>query len=293
MTGLPHIAESVDGQVEVTSCALCGESRGMTLGTYEGSYQIRRCRACKLVYTASRPSSSFTETHFKDEYIVSDEGLEEDFGRRRGEALARVVRAIERRHTGGTWLDVGAAGGELLRRLDGDRWTRSALEPSSRAANRLRADGIEVVEDFYPSSQLDGRTFDVITMMDVIMLMPDPVEAVRTAAAQLRAGGTLAVEIPGYAYRLGLHVGPVPLIRSRRWTDLNASIHLFFFSDASLRRLLATAGLSVVDVVPLPPSRRRGALGTLQRGLASIERMPGIRSGRPSLAAKYLYLASA
>ena len=96
---------------------------------------------------------------------------------------------------------------------------------------------------------------------------------------------------PGYAYRNALHVGPVPLVRRRGWTDLNASIHLYFFSDRTLRAMLDQAGLAVCEVIALPPFARGGTLGRLQRVVGgAVERLPGVRSGSPSFAAKYLYL---
>lgn len=287
-----RVLRGSETKIEDVPCGLCGATTGRVLGVFQHDYRIRRCSECGLTYTASRPVNNETHTHFEDDYIVSTEGLEKDFGDRRRAALTRVEAAVSARHReGGSILDVGAAGGELLAKFDGSRWQRTALEPSSVGASRLEEKGLEVVCDFYPSPELDGRQFDVIAMMDVIMLMPDPLSALQAAVSQLRPGGTLAVEIPGYAYRNALHVGPVPLLRRKGWTDLNASIHLFCFSDRTLRSMLQKAGANVNEVVVLPPSPRPGRLGKLQALAGAVERLPGIRAGKPSLAAKYLYIA--
>lgn len=277
------------------SCTLCGDSSGWVIGRFDGRYPIRRCRTCGLMYTAARADPERTQAHYEEEYIPSEAVLEAGFGARRRAALERTGRALRARHpAGGTILDVGAAGGQLLDQFPDGPWRKVALEPSKIGARQLESKGLDVVTDVYPSDQLAGRSFDVVAMMDVIMLIPDPVGALSAARGQLRPGGTLAVEIPGYAYRTALHVGPVPLIRKRRWTDLNAAIHLYFFSDHTLRLALARAGLAVVSVVVLPPSVRGGVLGLLQDWVGrAIERLPGVRSGSPSLAAKYVYLAEA
>jgi 2-polyprenyl-3-methyl-5-hydroxy-6-metoxy-1,4-benzoquinol methylase len=293
MTAPQEFPGGTDNDVEDVPCGFCGATSGRVIGVFRHRYRIRHCGRCGLLYTSSRPVGDATHAHFEGDYLISEDGLSTDFGDRRRAALQRVGIAVSRRHpAGGSILDVGAAGGELLRQFADDRWHKVALEPSRLGAAQLQQRGLEVICDFYPSDRLDGRRFDVIAMMDVIMLMPDPLMSLRAARQQLRPGGTLAVEIPGYAYRNALHVGPVPLIRGRGWTDLNASIHLYFFSDRTLRAMVDEAGLVVKDVVPLPPSRRAGVLGRLQSVAgAATERLPGVRSGRPSLAAKYLYLA--
>ncbi len=278
--------------IEDTACGSCGGRDGRLIASYQGVYRIRKCARCGLTYTASRPSTAEIRHHFSDEYLDPGDALETDFGQRRRRALARLADVLAARHPhGGSILDVGAAGGELLSHF-GDEWLKTGLEPSRVGADGLARQRIEVVCDFYPADGLNGRQFDVITMMDVIMLIPDPLAALRAARGQIRPGGTLAVEIPGYAYRLALHVGPVPLVRGRGWTDLNAAIHLYFFSDRTIRSMLTRAGFTVVDVLALPPSDRRGALGPLQRWAGAVAGVvPGVRSGRPSLAAKYLYVA--
>lgn len=266
------------------------------MATYDGSYQIKRCRVCGLTYTATRPTEGGAETDYEHEYIPSTAVLEEHFGSRRRGAFERAAAAVAyQRPQGGTILDVGAAGGMMLDLLDDAYWKKVALEPSSVGAARLRQQPeLEVIEDFYPSSQLEGRTFDVITMMDVIMVMPDPVSALRAARRQVIDGGLLAVEIPGYLYRALLHIGPVPLLTKGRWTDLNAAVHLHFLSDSTMRRMLEAAGFQVDQVLALPSSLRQGMSGAGQKWVGAVaERLPGIRHGRPSLVPKYLYFATA
>lgn len=281
-------------QVIAIPCGQCGSTRGRTIATYDGLYPIRRCSVCGLTYTAARPMSSDTGTDYVDEYITEDEQLDTNFGDRRHEALEQAATAVQRaRPVGGTILDIGAAGGRFLSLFPPDRWRRTALEPSRVGAQGLRRDAsLDVVEGYYPHPALEGRRFDVITMMDVIMIMPDPAGALAAARHNVEPGGLLAVEIPGYWYRALLQIGPVPLARMRRWTNLNARVHTFFFSDASLRTMLERAGFDVESVEVLAPSVRAGRLGRLQQLVHRASMRVGpIRRGRWSLAAKYVYLA--
>jgi len=271
---------------------MCASRGGRTIGIFEQVYTITKCSGCGLTRTSSRPIETETEHHYAEEYIPSTTELDRDFGGRRRAALKRVAEEIRSDVSEGSMLDIGSAGGELLSHF-GDGWELTALEPSAVGAEELRQRGYEVVHDFFPSNDLEGSTFDVITMMDVIMIMPDPVGALEAARSMINPNGRLYVEIPGHLYRTLLHVGPVPMIRSRRWTDLNAKVHLFFFDKRSMTKMLTRCGFSLERVVPLPPSTGFGAAGAVQQRVSDVvDRLPAVRSGRPSLAAKYLFVAN-
>lgn len=111
---------------------------------------------------------------------------------------AIVARALERRlPAGARVLDVGCGTGFVLERL-AERFDVTGLEPdaSVRAradpaiAGRIHAGGTDDL------SALEGRTFDAVTVLDVLEHLDDDAAALRQLAAALAPGGILLVTVP-------------------------------------------------------------------------------------------------
>jgi SAM-dependent methyltransferase len=141
-------------------------------------------------------------------------------------------------------LDVGAGTGGLLARLRARRpdVALAAVESSAaaRAALRRTFPGITLAGD--DAAQLDARsgTFDVITMLQTLEHLPDPLAACRGARSCLRPGGLLLVTVPN---RRSLAV-----LRRGRAADCYANgTHLQFFAGATVIALLRAAGFSRIE----------------------------------------------
>lgn len=90
------------------------------------------------------------------------------------------------------------------------------------------------------------QEFDAVTLWHVFEHMPDPEAALREIHRILRDDGVLILEVPS-AESLSLR-----LFRSS-YTGLLVPEHLFFWSEASLRQILARQGFMVVHTV-YPPA---------------------------------------
>src|SRR5690606_19629035 len=109
------------------------------------------------------------------------------------------------------------------------------VEPSERLAAAGRGRGLEVVTGTLPHAGLAGRKFDLVTVVDVIEHVTDPVALLRHAAAHLDAGGILAVVTPDLGSGTARLVG-------RRWWHFRAA-HVGYFDRGTLARAASAAGL--------------------------------------------------
>ena len=167
-----------------------------------------------------------------------------------------VLDLVER---GARLLDVGAAGGylsELAQRRRGARVT--AVEPSAVACAECRRRGVPVIEGDVRALLDDGTLaaegpFDQILLADVLEHLADPDDALRRLIGLLGPFGSLVVSLPNIAYAKAR----LQLLRGR-WeyqeTGIFDRTHLRFFTRASARRMLESAGLRVEREIPIGPA---------------------------------------
>src|SRR5690554_1503550 len=114
-------------------------------------------------------------------------------------------------------------------------------EPDSRSRAEAAARGITALEgtaEDLPAEVL-ARRFDITTFMHVLEHCLDPKKALAQAAGLLNEGGRIVIEVPNNA-ALGLRQA------GAFWRWLDVPRHLNFFTETSLRSLVAQAGLEVV-----------------------------------------------
>ncbi len=157
-------------------------------------------------------------------------GLFADFFRRTGPGAGRRL------------LDVGCGLGQFLLDAKREGWRATGVESSSAGVAYGRSHGLTM----YPSTQaLDGESFDVVTLWNVVEFFDDPLAVLLDVRRVLAADGRLFVRTPNGHY----HVAMCRLSRTvRRPAALaHALDHAYFlnplvWTPRSLRLLLARAG---------------------------------------------------
>jgi 2-polyprenyl-3-methyl-5-hydroxy-6-metoxy-1,4-benzoquinol methylase len=149
-------------------------------------------------------------------------------------------------------LDVGAADGLLSRHLTARGWKVTALEadPAAGAAAAPHCERVIVADLDVAVPALDPP-FDAIVCGDVLEHLAHPAPALRALARALAPGGAVVVSVPNVAHlwmRLSLLAGRFDYAER----GILDRTHLRFFTDRSLRALLAEAGLTVMRATATP-----------------------------------------
>jgi 2-polyprenyl-3-methyl-5-hydroxy-6-metoxy-1,4-benzoquinol methylase len=204
---------------------------------YGDHAQIVQCRNCGLVYANPRWDSDVLLQAYS---AVEDETYQRE---RVGRELtfARHLRALEQRTgpaNGRSLLDVGAYVGVFVEAAAASGWDAWGVEPSSWAASEAQKHGLKVLEGTLDSPELEGRRFDIVTMWDVIEHFGDPSAELRKVRQRLKPGGWLVVHTMDID-------SPLARVMGQRWPWL-MDMHLYYFSQKSLARMLVNHGFSVV-----------------------------------------------
>ena len=134
-------------------------------------------------------------------------------------------------------LDVGCGRGEWMAELAQVGWDVYGVdphEPIARVAQERFPDRITsapLAEAHFPDAH-----FDLVTLLDVIEHVPDPIATMREARRILRPGGFLFLQTPRWGC-LESH------LFGRLWGGLDCPRHLCIFSDRTLNAALQRAGM--------------------------------------------------
>lgn len=255
MTETPNTAPNAPtpGRPAAVRCCVCGESRStpwkernldrplvpedflITDARYGVTLSLVRCDGCGFIYAVDDELSRLTALYEALEDQNYEDG--EDF---RGLQMSWLLRHCRKlRPEARSLLDVGAAAGLLLRQASELGFDAEGVEPSHSLVEAARAYGVAIHEGILPHDAVAGRNFDVVTTIDVIEHVSDPVALIRTAAQYLAPGGILAVVTPDVGSLAARLLGA-------RWWHFRLA-HVCYFDRKSLDAAVASAGLRVVS----------------------------------------------
>ncbi len=244
--------------VTAPACTLCGSTdavllyagtlkRGETLPAgfdpYSGHYQINRCRGCGVVFSApifdeaavGALYTGYSEANADPDEISNVRTTMAGYYRMARRFLERKDRV----------LDVGCDVGLLLEvaREEGFR-ELTGIEPvaAAREEARKRLPDARIHSAFHGDCDLPDNHFDLIAFIHVLDHLIRPVETLERAWRQLRPGGLVLAVV---------HDVETPLVRlmGARYPVYNF-FHTFFFSRATLARLVERCGFETVMTAP-------------------------------------------
>lgn len=236
-------------------CDVCGSDEADILfEAYDrwfrlpGTFPVRRCRVCGLLYLSPRPGPAEISDYYPPEYGPFLPAIEDErsawrrFNRRyEMRKRMRLLRSVVKQP--GAALDVGCATGVFLHAIRRQGWDVQGVELDARAADYARSRmNLPVHTGELEEATFADRQFDLVTMWDVLEHVPRPRATLLEAARVTRPAGVLILGLPnpeGLEARL---FGPA-------WAGWDSPRHLYLFSGSVIRRLLADTGWQWCKVV--------------------------------------------
>ena len=155
--------------------------------------------------------------------------------------MRRRMAWIRRYGVGTDMLDVGCGAGDFMVAAQRGGWRMKGVEYNSRMVKMIVAEfGYDVHVGELASGLWEDGQFDVVAFWNVLEHVPDPLRDISIAAAYLRQGGRVVLNLPTrQAAEHGLWFG-------QYWSILDLPRHLNFYDETTLSRLCAQAGLDLL-----------------------------------------------
>lgn len=268
------------------TCPLCNSSKidqQMTVKDHsitKESFDLWRCGNCSFLFTQDPPTPENAGYYYQGEEYIShsdnNEGLVNKlYHKARDFMLSQKHKLVARVANGNRLLDYGTGTGYFSDYMQRKGYTVTGIEIDA-AARAYGADkfGINVLPPQALFDELQPNSFDIISLWHVLEHLYDPKDYLQRFREVLTDTGTLIIAVPNHESKDAEAYGP-------NWAAYDVPRHLWHFSPATMRKMVATAGFKVTEThhMPLDPfyvsimsqkyATGGGLVGGGFRGLAS------------------------
>ncbi len=206
------------------------------------SFALTQCPSCRFA-AVTEPRTDFDALYDADYYagrgadplvdFAGEMGDPATIRRHEWEGIERVVTGLTGRGRDLRWLDYGCGLGGLVRHLRERGYDQAYGFDEGFGVGYMEERGIPHLDA--SALALEDGGFDVITCIEVIEHITDPMHTFREISRLLAPGGVLFLTT-GNARP---HRGAL-----ERWSYVRPDIHVSFFEPETLERAFATVGLT-------------------------------------------------
>lgn len=223
-------------------CVLCGNTRRALLFTLDMG-RIVQCDRCELVSMVERRNPALITCAYDRSYFFPDAGKSvgypDYFGaeeRLRRQVATHLASALTRRYPHARLsLDVGCGGGYLVDALRQQGLSAWGTDPAAAVLDGAAPDVREhLLHGAVDSPQVVERgPYDLVTAMDVIEHIADPVDFLRSSFGLLKENGALILLTPRFD-------GWLSRAAQASYVHFNVD-HVYYFSAQCLQRCVHLA----------------------------------------------------
>lgn len=160
----------------------------------------------------------------------------------------------------GKILEIGAGNGYFSKQLKLMGWETTSLEPGLGYSKNWDVNGVEVINDFYPSPQVTGL-YQSIVFYTVLEHMPKVEDFLQAVKDQLEENGQIFIAVPNCELEIQ-EVDPSMLIHE----------HIYYFTADSLQRVLNENGLDC-EISESKYGRSLFATATIQNKMNKLKQI--------------------
>jgi 2-polyprenyl-3-methyl-5-hydroxy-6-metoxy-1,4-benzoquinol methylase len=204
-----------------------------------GRWSYFRCPSCGLVFLHPAPDDKALQDFYNTSYEVEFQSYFKGVRRR---AKITLDELETRFPAHGRLLEVGCSYGGFLAEARSRGWDVTGVELSETAADHARSLELRVFSGSLPDQIPHlGEPYDVLVMFHVIEHVPDPLALLESCRKLIKPRGLLVLKTPNVE-------SSIAKITGSSWHWISPPAHLYLYSPATLKKLLAKAGYRTVTL---------------------------------------------
>jgi len=243
-------------EVENCNCPLCNSNDFNFLFRERGNIGIVECRNCNLIYVNPRIKSlekiywGDPEKYFEEaRFIFLDKKPHH-----RDRNYIEELKQIKKHKFPGKLLDIGCNMGFFLRKAKEMGYDSYGIDPSPSLTQLGRKYfDLNIENNFLEKSSFQGKSFDVITIIDVFEHITGPKEFLKQVHGLLKDDGLVCIKVPNGNYnKMKLSIAKV--LQKDEGADIFDSYeHIVHYSILTMRKMIKACKFKVKELFqPLP-----------------------------------------
>jgi SAM-dependent methyltransferase len=224
-------------------CGVCGSPRRQPLFHKQG-FGYHRCADCGHVYVSPRISVAVQAGMLLD---LDDLACEDSYLEVQRVYAETICQQLRDRTPGARLLDIGFGRGYLLQMAQVYGFEVYGLDGSHAQVAELRPQfGDRVAHGVLGRDEVPWDGLDVVVMSHILEHVADPAAVLAHVRERMTPGGWVYLAVPDLG---SLHF----TIFGKRWDAVNPLAHLQYFTEDSLRHLLAACSFERIERIRHPP----------------------------------------
>ncbi len=228
------------------SCNICGSNQTKVIQKAEAPLNVVKCQECNFVYVSPQPDLDMLCRHY-DEQDYYEDWIKKQMPKRILMWKERF-KDLRQYRPSGRLLDVGCGIGTFLNIAKSGGFDVQGTEISGYASKYAQEKyGFPVFKGTLEGAGFDSESFDVVTIWHVLEHVSNPKSTIAEIYRLLKPNGLLVIAVPNVDNFLMQTLYRLVKRKELKYFSIeDKELHLYHFSEKTLRVVLESAGFSIV-----------------------------------------------
>lgn len=238
---------------EEIRCNYCKNSHGRLVYKVKESYwskypitelsdylfSIVKCINCGLIYVTPRIKEKYLKEIYEKWLVGEDDFREKDLDPWSNLFLIRLFTSLERICHKGDLLDIGCGWGHLLRYSSSLGWNGKGCEIDKIKYQFCKDQNLNVVNAGLNEIDVMEESYDLITAIQVMEHLPDPMATIKRVHQLLKPGGIFVIDVPNFYSASSIR-------HRKKWHIIHPVEHLYYYTYPILKKMLTQNSFKVI-----------------------------------------------